>query len=73
LLVCQRRDFLQARLLALVGIVTVLVTAMVFGYFLMDNGRFILVPLLFVLAVATGVTDLTWRQLQLNRSNAARS
>lgn len=63
--------FEQARLVALVGIATALVTALVFGYFLMDNVRFILVPLLFVLGASTGAADSMWRQFQLHRASPA--
>lgn len=63
--------FAQARLVALVGIATALVTAVVFGYFLMDNVRFVLVPLLFVLGASTGAADSMWRQFQVHRASAA--
>jgi hypothetical protein len=54
----------RARVLAVVGLLTLLVTASVFGFFLMDNVRFIIVPLLFVLATATGVADEGWLHLR---------
>jgi hypothetical protein len=55
----------RTRVLAIVGSLTLLVTASVFGFFLMDNVRFIIVQLLFVLAAATGVADEGWRHLRV--------
>ncbi|VAV92933.1 hypothetical protein MNBD_ACTINO02-2312 [hydrothermal vent metagenome] len=49
------------RLLSMVGLATLLTTATVFGYFLMDNVRFVLIPLLFVVGIATGAVDTDWR------------
>lgn len=51
----------RSRLLALLGILTLVSTAAIFGYLLMDNVRFILIPLLFVVTTATGVGDILWR------------
>lgn len=56
-----------SRLLSLVGLMTLGVSGVVFGYFLMDNVRFVLVPSLFVLGIATGVGDMIWRR---SRSSA---
>lgn len=54
----------ETRLLSVVGLLTLLATASVFGYFLMDNVRFVLTPLLFVVAIATGVADAGWRHFR---------
>ncbi|MCL1594893.1 MAG: hypothetical protein M3132_11145 [Actinomycetia bacterium] len=62
-----------SRLLAWIGILTLLSTVAVFGYLLMDNVRFILVPLLFVLFAATGVGDILWRQYRSRRIRPVRS
>ena len=53
----------RTRLLAGIGLATLLSTAAVFGYLLMDNVRFIILPLLFTAVTATGVADLLWSDL----------
>lgn len=63
--------FSKIRLLAAVGLMTLLATMVVFGYFLMDNVRFILVPLLFVLTVSTAVADGIWNQAATSRRHGS--
>jgi hypothetical protein len=53
----------KSRLLSGVGLLTLFTTAAVFGYLLMDNVRFMILPLLFTSIAATGVGDSLWKDL----------